>query len=362
MKRWRIGIIGTGRHGSRYANHLTRDLKELAELTAISRQSTDQGQEQARTWNTRFHADWRQLVADPAVEAVISVTTPNLNPAIAAACLEHQKPLLMEKPLAVNAAAAQTMVAGFTKAKLGLTVGQTLRYNPIILGLKQELAKVGAIHAFAATHHLEPSTLPWLADPETAGGGVIFHTAVHLFDALRFISGQELIRVRAASYQIHNPRLEDLFSAQIEMSGGLFGIVMAGKVGMARAGRYEFMGEAGLLQGDQVHGRLELVQGMTTTPLPHGPAGPAILPLLRDWLAFLEGEGENPIPGAEGLAAVMACEACRASAASGGWVSVEGGGYETGRSLMVHAPKKLSTWATGTGLLTRYPWMKSQPR
>lgn len=324
MRQWHIGIIGTGRHGSRYANHLTRDLAQMAKLTAISRLSTDLGQEQARAWETHFHADWRQLIADPAVEAVISVTTPNLNPAIAAACIAQRKPLLMEKPLTVDAPAAQEMVAAFSEARLGLTVGQTLRYNPIIRGLRQQLAAAGTLRAFSATHHLEPSTIPWLTDPETAGGGVIFHTAVHLFDALRFITGREFIRVRATSDRIHNPRLEDLFSAQVEMSGGLTGLVMAGKVGMARTGRYEFLGEAGMVQGDQVHGLLELVRGMRVTPLPHGPQGPAILPLLRDWLAFLNGQGENPIPGAEGLAAVMVCEACRQSAASGGWVRLSG--------------------------------------
>lgn len=320
--RRRIGIIGTGKHGSRYARHLTTDLGEAAELTAICRQSVEKGEAQAREWGARFHHEWQHLVLDPAVEAVIAVTTPNLNPAIARACLESRKPLLIEKPLAVDAVAAQAMVASFRQAGLGLTVGQTLRYNPIILGLKQEVSKVGRLHAFCATHHLEPSTLPWLTDPQRAGGGVIFHTAVHLFDALRFITGQEVVRVRASSYQIHNPRLEDLFAAQIEMSAGLTGVVMAGKVGLARAGRYEFLGEGGMIQGDQVHGRLELVEGMTITPLPHGPLAPAILPLLRDWLAFLAGQGANPIPGEEGLAAVTICAACREAAAGDGWITL----------------------------------------
>jgi len=324
MQRRRIGIIGTGKHGSRYARHLIQDLGESAELTAICRQSVASGEAQAREWGAHFHAEWQQLVLDPAVEAVISVTTPNLNPAIAQACREQRKPLLMEKPLAVSAAEGKTIVDGFRQAGVGLTVGQTLRYNPIILGLRQGVTQAGPLHAFCATHHLEPSTLPWLTDPERAGGGVIFHTAVHLFDALRFITGQEVVRVRASAYQIHNPRLEDLFSAQIEMSAGLVGVVMAGKVGMARAGRYEFMGEDGLVQGDQVHGTLEMVREMRITPLPHGPQGAAILPLLRDWLAFLGGHGQNPIPGEEGLAAVLICEACRESASTGGWVNLGG--------------------------------------
>ena len=322
MKQWGIGIIGTGKHGSRYANHIVSDLKPFAKLSAICRRSSASGQEQARHWQTKYHTDWRQLVADPAVDAVISVTTPNLNPTIAFTCLQHRKPLLIEKPLAVNSASAQAIVASFQQANLPLTVGQTLRYNPIILGLRQELPKAGRLYSFCATHQLEPSTLPWLTNPEQAGGGVIFHTAVHVFDALRFITGQEVVRVRASSFQIHNPRLEDLFSAQIEMSKGLVGVVLAGKVGQARAGRYEFMGEQGQLQGDQIHGLLEMVEGITITPLPHKDPGPAILPLLEDWLAFLSGNLANPIPGLEGLAAVRICDACRESASTDSWVNL----------------------------------------
>lgn len=320
MNPLRIGIIGTGKHGSRYANHIVNDLAPYASLGAICRRSLIPGQEQARHWQTRYLADWQQLIADPEVDAVISVTTPNLNPAIARHCLQHQKPLLIEKPLAISYPHAQEIVASFEQANLPLTVGQTLRYNPIIQGLRQELPKVGKLHSFCATHHLEPSTLPWLTDPEQAGGGVIFHTAVHVFDALRFITNQEVVQVRASSFRIHNPRLEDLFSAQIEMSGGVAGVVLAGKVGAARAGRYEFMGENGQLQGDQIHDLLEMVHGMTITPLPHKAQAPAILPLLKEWLAFLAGSRGNPIPGREGLAAVRICDACCQSAKGDGWI------------------------------------------
>ena len=322
MKRWRIGIIGTGKHGSRYANHIVGDCRDIAELCAICRRSQTTGREQARAWQTTYHADWHQLIADPRVEAVICATTPNLNPEIANCCLKHRKPLLIEKPLAINFLAAQTIVDRFAEAGLPLSVGQTLRYNPIILGLRQALPKAGRLFSFCATHHLEPSTLSWLENPEQAGGGVIFHTAVHVFDALRFITGYEVVRVRASSFRIHNSRLEDLFSAQLEMSNGLIGVVVAGKVGQARAGRYEFMGEEGQIQGDQIHGVLEMVQGMTITPLPHAPQVPTILPLLGDWLAFLSGKQKNPIAGKEGLAAIRICEACRESTERDGWISL----------------------------------------
>jgi predicted dehydrogenase len=316
----RVGIIGTGRHGARYAGHIVRDVPGLT-LAAISRRS-ETGREQARTWQTRYHADWRELVHDPQVEAVIAVTPPVLHVAIARLCAAAGKPLLLEKPLAVDGAGGAEIVKLYAAAGLPLTVGQTLRYNAVIRGLRRALPRVGALYGFSASHRLEPSTLPWLEKAETAGAGVILHTGVHLFDALRFITGHEIRRVRCCKYQIHNPGLEDLFTAQVEMANGVVGTVDSSKVGRGRSGRYEFVGLAGELHGDQVHGRLEFIEGTRILPVAHEPPGPAIVPLLHDWHAFLKGEAANPVSGEEGLAALRVCDACLRSARLDDWVTV----------------------------------------
>lgn len=315
----RVGIIGTGVHGLRYARHLLGGEVEGLELSAISRRS-EAGSAQAGEWGVGYHPDWRDLVADRRVDAVIAVVTPNLNPEIAGHCAAAGKPLLVEKPLAVNTALARSMLAVMDDAGVPLTVAQTLRYNPVILGLRAAISSAGVLYAFSATQRLEPSSHPWLAEPEVAGGGVILHTAVHLFDALRFITGREIVRVRAIMEKRHNPVLEDLFAALVELEGGLIGTVDASKVGGARSGRYEFVGSAGQIQGDQVHGLLEFIRGAKREDVPVAPMAPTIPALLTDWLALIAGRGLNPIPGEEGLRAVAVCEACRDSAVRDDWV------------------------------------------
>jgi predicted dehydrogenase len=310
-----VGIIGTGIHGARYARHILAEIPELR-LIALSRRSPA-GAEQARKWGCRHWPRWEDLVADPRVEAVIAAATPDLNPAIAAACARAAKPLLVEKPLAASVAAGEAMLADFARAGLPLTVAQTLRYNSVILALRDALPRAGQLHGFSANQRLERSTHPWLEDPAVAGGGVILHTAVHLLDALRFVTGREIVRVRAWTARRYNPRLEDHFLGLVEMDDGLLGSVDASKVGPARAGRYEFVGDEGQLQGGQIHGSLDFVTGAETRPLRVAPLAPTLPLLLRDWQVCLRGAGPNPIPGEAGLAALRACEACARSAATG---------------------------------------------
>ena len=312
-----VGIIGSGRHGSRYANHVARDVVGLR-LAAISRRSP-QGADQAAFWQCAWHRDWHDLVADRRVEAVIAVVPPALNLDIAEGCAAAGKPLLLEKPLAATSAAAAAIVELYAGRGLPLTIGQTLRYNPVVLELRRQLPVIGSLFSLAANQRLEPSTLAWHAEPALAGAGVSFHTAVHVFDSLRWITGLEVRRLMAICRRRHNALLEDLLAVLVEMEGEVVGTIDCSRVGQARSGRFEFVGSDGQLQGDQVHGTLELVRGTTVTPLHSGEPCNTIVSLLRDWQAFLAGQGENPVTGADGLAAVRLCEACLESARNDAW-------------------------------------------
>lgn len=316
-----VGVIGTGKHGSRYANHLVNDLADKFQLTAISRRS-DEGKEQASDWNASWFSSWKDLVADDSVDAVIAVTTPNLNPAIAEMCAEFSKPLLLEKPLATDYQAAKAMVDLLAVKKIPFTIAQTLRYNNVVQALQKNLPDCGGLVSLSACQRLEPSSLSWLEIPEIAGGGVIFHTAVHMFDAIRFVTGREIKRIRATAQQVVNPHLEDLLVAEILLEGDCPGVLDASKVSPARAGRYEFVCEKGILQGDQVHSSLQRISGAEIEDLPLDAPAPTLLPLLTDWYDFLRGERPNPVPAEEGLAAVKICHACRLAASTGLWVDI----------------------------------------
>jgi len=316
----RIGVIGTGRHGSRYASHIIHDIPDL-ELAAICRRSPE-GQKQAEKWNVCCHGNWKDLIANPSVEAVIAATPPYINLAIAEACVKENKPLLIEKPLALNQIESSRIVDMFRSAQLPLTVGHILRFNTTIKALRKELYRVGPVFLFSAHHRLEKTQQDWLDNPVLSGGGVVLHNAVHLFDALRFITGREIARIRSSMFSRHTSRVEDLFTAQVEMEGGLVGIVDSGNVSESRSGRYEFVGSEGQLQGDHVQGFIELVQGTTIERLPMDKPLQTIIPFLHAWRDYLNGYGPNPVTGEDGLAAVRICDACRQAAIEDRWIKI----------------------------------------
>lgn len=316
----RIGVIGTGRHGSRYARHIVNDIKGF-ELAAISRRS-DEGKVQAQRWGCAWYRDWQNLVDDNRVEAVVAVLPPALNGAVARRCADQGKPLLVEKPLGVSSLAAAEIVALFTARNIPLTVGQTLRYNQVVQALHNDLPSIGTLFSFSANQRLEPSSLAWHDDPGLAGAGVSFHTAVHVFDALRFITGLEVKRVMAVTRQQHSQYLEDLLAVLVELEENVVGTIDCSKVGYARSGRFEFVGHGGQLHGDQVHGTLGKIFDSRVQKYESCSQVSTIIPLLEDWHQFLAGKGPNPVSGEEGLQAVRLCEACLESSRTDSWITL----------------------------------------
>jgi predicted dehydrogenase len=315
-----IGIIGTGRHGSRYAAHIVNDCDGLR-LAAISRRS-EAGEIQARDWGAAYYRNWKKLIESDQVEAVIGAVPPALNLDIARHCSKVKKPLLLEKPLAANSHSGAEIVKLLREAEVKLTVGQTLRFNPVIQKLREELPRQGKLYTVYANQRLEPSDLQWLENPSEAGGGITFHIAVHVFDALHYITGLKVIRVSAMCRSCKTKNLEDMALIHIEMEGGVAGIVDVSKLSSSRSGRYEFICENAQLHGDQIHGYVNAISAAREERIGKFGPEPTVLALLQKWQAFLEGEADNPVTGEDGLYAIRVSEASLESSEDSRWVNV----------------------------------------
>jgi predicted dehydrogenase len=204
MRRIAVGLIGTGKHGARYAKHVREDVPELV-LTAVSRRDAAAGTAQATAWRCRFHADWRALVADPAVEAVLAVVPPSLHCEIAAAVAAAGKPLLIEKPLAPTGSAAREVVRVLRAAGVPVFMAHTLRWNSVVRTIRDQLGRTRRAPALWLSQRFEPSPRAWLDDPARAGGGDPPAHRVHSFDLVRLLTGREVTRVWCRAARRRHP-------------------------------------------------------------------------------------------------------------------------------------------------------------
>jgi predicted dehydrogenase len=318
-----IGLIGAGKHGQRYASHVARDVPGFA-LRALSRRDTERGATQAAELGARFHGDWRELVADPAVDAVIAVVPPTLHRPIAEAVAAARKPFLVEKPLATTGTDAVAIWRAVRTSGAPCLMGHTLRWNSVVRTVRELLPSLGALRALGLNQRFEPSGLDWLDQPEVSGGGIILHTGVHSFDLVRFLTGREVSRVFCRTARTVTTRTEDNFAATLDLAGTDALVTVSGcRATAGRSGLIDAASAEGQLVADhQLHFAYR-VRALERTPIELPPATHTVREAL-DAFARLLATGEAPLTAlADGVRAVQIAEACLRSASSGVAVDVE---------------------------------------
>ena len=143
----------------------------------------------ARHW-LRLSEDYAEALADPHVEAVVLTTPHALHVEQAVRAAEAGKHVFVEKPLALNGADAERVVAACAKAGVVLGVGHERRFEPALLEIKRmvEAGELGTImHAEANFSHDSLAGLDtgnWRLSPEHAPAAGMTAMGVHLTDSL----------------------------------------------------------------------------------------------------------------------------------------------------------------------------------
>ena len=313
-----IGIIGTGKHGLRYVRHLIDEVED-ARLVAVCRRDAREGAAVAAAHGCAFHADWRALVEDPHVDAVVTVVPPILNAPIAEAACRAGKHLLLEKPLAPTVEAARRIAAAVRASGVRAMVAQTLRFDATVAAVRAHLGVIAPLHAITLSQRFEPSSLAWLDRLAESGGGVLLHTGIHSIDLLRVLSGHEVVDVSCMTARVLTRETEDNFVMVARLDApGLLAHISGSRAAAARTGLIELAGAGGQIVADHVHAAAWLIQGRTSTPIPVPSPVPTVREVLRAFVAGVRTGAPMPVTVDDGLRAVAVAEAGYRSAERAG--------------------------------------------
>jgi predicted dehydrogenase len=310
----RIGLVGCGRHGSRYATHLLQGEIPGARLVAVSRRDAQTGTRFAHQHGLKFYPDIHSLVGDPDVEGVVVCLPPDLHPAAVKTALAAGRAVLVEKPLASTLAGAieiEKAAAGRT-----LMVAHTLRFNSVVRAIEAHAPELGPLHLFSASQRHEPIPLGWVDAP--GRGGALRITGVHAFDLARHLTGAEPARAWCQTLPSPRERADQAFSAILTFEPGpLLAAIDNTWLSSGRVGRLELVGTNGSLVGDHVLGTLLLLSSGKPQPLPVEPPVQTVRECLRSFVAAARGEIPVPVPAADGRCAVAMMDACHRSSETG---------------------------------------------
>jgi len=187
-----VGLIGSGLQGWRRASALDRASGDRLVIAA----DTDfaAAQRLAAQFGCEATEDWREVVEDRTVEAVLVCTPPHVHSPICVASLEASKHVLCEKPLGRNPEEAESIVQTAQRNGARLKCGFNYRHFP---GIRQarlwydqgcigEAMYVRCHHGIGGRPGYEQE---WRARSEISGGGELMDQGLHVLDLARWFLG-----------------------------------------------------------------------------------------------------------------------------------------------------------------------------
>lgn len=313
----RIGLIGLGVHGLRYARHIVNDVPEL-ELAGVCRRDAAAGSEAAAKFGVHGFTSAEELIRDDRIDCVCIVTPPPSHLSLATTALECGKAVLLEKPLTWTLPEARALQATVADTQGQLFLAQSLRFSVSLHLAGREMHQLGAIRSFSASQRLPRTDLDWQNHPTEHPMGAILNTGVHLYDLVRWLLGAEFATVYTVARHIENPHQEDLFKmvATLQGSDTLVALEIA-KITDSRSSNLEIVGENGQLWVDYQTDAVTLVKGMQRTVL-REPGTVYTIPLmLKAFAKAVNGQAAMPVTVDDGVRTLEVVDASYRSVHSG---------------------------------------------
>ena len=311
----KLGVIGAGRIGRLHAENLVRYVRDT-EVVAVA----DIVEEAARRCAEdlgipRALADYRPILEDETVDAVLICTSTDTHAEIIRAAAAAGKHIFCEKPLALDLAEIDAALTAVEEAGVILQVGFNRRFDPNFRRLK-ELLERGAIGR------------PWLLkitsyDPAPppisyirVSGGIFLDMTIHDFDMARYLLG-EVEEVYAAGSVLVDPAIGDAGDVDtavviLRFTDGALGVITnCRKAVYGYDQRIEVLGEKGALFAENPcpHTAIHVdSEGYHSPPLHHFFVERYREAYIAEMEAFVEAvrEGKKPpVTGMDGKVPVV---------------------------------------------------------
>jgi myo-inositol 2-dehydrogenase / D-chiro-inositol 1-dehydrogenase len=244
-----VGVIGSGGMGTRHAETLSATVSgaRVAGVTDLDRSRAEKLAASCGPDAMVFENE-QALIRDDGIDAVVVTTPDETHAGLVMECLQHQKPVFCEKPLATTVEDALGIVDA--EVELGrkvIQVGFMRRYDPQHLDVKDAIdsGAIGHPILFKGTHRNA------VALPGTSSESILVNSAVHDLDSARWLLGQEIEEVYVHGTNTpaaSDEKVLDLQVIQLKLGGGcLANIEVYVNAGYGYEVDLEVVGDAGTI-------------------------------------------------------------------------------------------------------------------
>ncbi len=199
-----IALIGAGRAGMIHANNFKNRVSG-ARMVAVADALPEVAQAAANELGiTKCAADYRELLDDSAVDAVVVVSPTNLHERIVIDFANAKKHIFCEKPMAMDSSECERMIAACAENNVVLQIGFMRRYDASFIEAKRRIdaGGIGDIVMVRSCTRGPSQPREWMYDINKSNG-ILAELNSHDIDTVRWMSGSEIasVNVVAGNYR-----------------------------------------------------------------------------------------------------------------------------------------------------------------
>jgi myo-inositol 2-dehydrogenase/D-chiro-inositol 1-dehydrogenase len=193
----RLGLIGLGRIGAFHARTLAElDRVDSLVITDALPSATATVTEAVGSLVSTEAADSPEKLLASGVDGVLIAAATNAHPELLAAAVDAGLPVFCEKPISGDIAEARALAERIAGRDERVQIGYPRRFDAGYTAARAAVAsgELGWLHTIRATT-LDPAPPPpaYVA----VSGGIFRDCSVHDFDAVRWVTGREVVEVYA---------------------------------------------------------------------------------------------------------------------------------------------------------------------
>lgn len=261
MKSLNFALVGCGVISPCHARCICE--LENAHLVAVCDIVGAKAQKLAETYPADIFVDYHELVRREDVDIVNVLTPSGLHAEVGIAAAQAGKHVIVEKPMDVNLAKADALIAACRQAGVKLCCISQHRFDYAIQDLKQAIAsgKLGRLNFggsytqwYRSQNYYDSGD--WRGTWSLDGGGALMNQSIHYVDLLQYVMGPvEEVYAQTATLAHGRIEVEDIAVATVKFRSGSVGVIE----GMTLAypgfcARLEIFGADGgiIIENDQI--------------------------------------------------------------------------------------------------------------
>lgn len=321
----RVAVVGAGYWG----RNLVRNFSELGALASVV-DPDPRVLASIRELSSIEPRAWEAVLADRSIQGVAIAAPARMHFPLAQAALEAGKHVFVEKPLALELAEAERLIARAEKSRLHLMVGHLLQYHPAFLKL-QDLLKGGQL---GQLQYIYSNRLNFgkIRNAEDA----LWSLAPHDISMILSLVGEEPTGVDASGCYHLQENIADTATIHLSFPGGAVGHVFVSWMHPSKEQKLVVVGSSGMAVFDDGETwarklliyphRVEQKDGVPTAHRAHAipmeiNAGEPLRNECQHFLDCMSGDMRPRTDGLEGLRVLRVLARATVSLGSSGYIA-----------------------------------------